>query len=898
MKGNELAADGQAAGVAPYSWLLQQKITIPDQISGYVDRPELIEAARPTRRPLTVLKASAGFGKTTLLSECCRRLRREGVATAWVSIDDRDEPYLLESYIAFACLEAGLQLAEHAQAEEVAPLFESRISAVVRELQGYDKPFVLAFDEVERLQNPFSVAVLEFLLQRAPPNLHLAMACREIPTGLNVAGAVMEGRAEVLGTEDMRFSKADVARFFELALSRKQLTREMDRSYGWPLAMRISRNGMAWGSKRVIGSEQDFVKNWIESRLTHGLSREDREFLFDLGMFEWFDAPLLDRVLERSDSARRLDSIVALEGLLEPHKSGEGASWRLHPLLREHCVRQRYRETPERFEHLSRRIAQALEGRGETLSAMRYASEAGDSEMVADIAERAGGARLWTHQGVVQLLAAERLLSDDQVAQRPRLALMRCAVLVLTGRMPECRKLYAEIVEARSTGEAREEWETVDHRVDDCFARTAMGIYGGDRATSDWVKSLRSEAAELTNALQADPLTRGHLEYGMCVWHQIEGDFDASLRLLAAARASLANSKYITLYGSLMQGQIDMAQGRIDSAESQFAKAKRIARSDFLLDPVPLVGCEITLKELKLECNREFDNIEPAMASNLLMNHGVPFSFFATASSLIIELRLRAGEAEEALNVATKTLNHLRAKGLFSFARYLAALRVSLLVITGELEAAERAWESESFPETADGCVDLIEQSWREMEAVSCARLRYLTAHRAFDEARDVSRALIACASGRRLRRTEMRALVLSIALEMRAGETESAIKHLQEFLALFAQSPYAWPLVQERAVCAPVLEAFLERHPQSTHRGDAQALLSAMQTPNRPPELELSEREREVLQRIGTQRDKEIAEALGLTVHGVRFHVRKIFHKFGVSNRAAAASRAQALGS
>ena len=59
-----------------------------------------------------------------------------------------------------------------------------------------------------------------------------------------------------------------------------------------------------------------------------------------------------------------------------------------------------------------------------------------------------------------------------------------------------------------------------------------------------------------------------------------------------------------------------------------------------------------------------------------------------------------------------------------------------------------------------------------------------------------------------------------------------------------------------------------------------------------RPPEL--SEREKEVLERLGRLQDKQIATELGLTGHGVRYHLRKLFAKLGAKTRAEALRRAR----
>ena len=104
-----LQSDGSAAAQGSNSRLLRRKVTIPDPIANQIHRARLVVAGM-TRTRITVLNAPAGFGKTTLLAECCRSLREDGVQTAWVSLDEYDEPALLDSYIAFSCRAAGLRI--------------------------------------------------------------------------------------------------------------------------------------------------------------------------------------------------------------------------------------------------------------------------------------------------------------------------------------------------------------------------------------------------------------------------------------------------------------------------------------------------------------------------------------------------------------------------------------------------------------------------------------------------------------------------------------------------------------------------------------------------------------------------------------------------------------------
>nr|WP_269060343.1 LuxR C-terminal-related transcriptional regulator [Citromicrobium bathyomarinum] len=60
----------------------------------------------------------------------------------------------------------------------------------------------------------------------------------------------------------------------------------------------------------------------------------------------------------------------------------------------------------------------------------------------------------------------------------------------------------------------------------------------------------------------------------------------------------------------------------------------------------------------------------------------------------------------------------------------------------------------------------------------------------------------------------------------------------------------------------------------------------------------ELSRREMDVLRALATGgSDKELARELGISDHGVRFHLKGVFKKLGVHDRLSAVVRAQEKG-
>ena len=885
----------------PLPWLLRQKVTIPDRVTGYLHRSALVERAMPTRGRVTVLKAPAGFGKTTLLAECCRRLSRDGIPTAWVSLDEHDEscePAVLDTYIAFACQCAGLDVPETQGPNEAVGAPVDRAEFVTWAIEAHGRPFVIALDELERLSRVESGSLLDILLNRGPPNLHLALACRELPAGLKIAGAALEGRATILTTDDLRFSKSESAGFLDLNLPRSDMAAAIDDAAGWPFALRVARNMMESGAQGGVRATQDIVENWVESRLFEGVGADDREFLLDIGLFDWIDAGLVDEVLERSDSVRRIDAMPVLVGLLEPVRGGASNSLRLHPLIKDHSARCRFRETPERFRLIHRRIAEALMRRGEIVSAMRHAVEAGDGALAGEFFESAGGVRLWLRQGLVQFLAADRLLSEDVIAARPRLALAHCAALMMSGRLEEARQRYratAGTLRDRVAGATEDDFEI---EVDECIVRGAIALFGGERIGSEWAQAVLADLAQLAASPRIAPQIRGNLEYGLCIGHHWTAQFEAALDRAARARQYLGASRYMTMYVDMQVGQVAMAQGRVSDAVAHYLSARRVARQSYVLDAAAMTIVKVLLQELELECGRLDPAGEPRSVPRALVASGTPFGAYAAASGTVIDLRFRDEGADSSLAALDEMLEHVRGAGLVSLVRYLCALRVLILATAGRVGDGERSWRLDDLPEDPAGCLDLDGQSWREMEALSCARLRWLIASERYEVGRVFAGGLRSAAAARGLRRTLMRALALTIVLEHRSGRPEAAVGHLREFLDLFADTAYVRPLVRDREDCEVVLGAYLDSAPDPVHRETAESLLAAICPVADNGQPALSERERDVLRRFEQrQRDKQIAADLGLTTYGVRYHIRSLFTKLEAHTRAEAVRRARELG-
>ena len=896
-------AGGRSGDTSSLPWLRLQKITLPARVAGYVERAKLIERAMPVRRRLTVLKAPGGFGKTTLLAAVSRRLRGMGVPVAWVSVDEQDEPATLDTYVACACRSAAAGVAAGSENLAIPVLSREgsgahgRTRIAMRQIANLDGRFVLVFDELERLESPGSAALVDFLLQHGPPNMHLAFACRRLPDGVNIAGTVLDGHAAIMSAEELRFSKSEARAFFDGSLSRAQLAEMMSESAGWPFALRVSRNAMKHGRRSDARESQEFVNNWVESRLFADLGVEERDFLLDIGLCEWMDAALIDEVLERSDSKRRIATMPSLSGLLELVRDGDIDRWRLHPLIREHCARRRYRETPQRFRAIHRRIAEALARRGQTVSAMRHAVEAGEPALAGDILEVAGGVRLCLREGAVSLVAAAKLLSDDVIATRPRLALVGCLALARSGRLQEARETYRSMVEKGSVGSPEPDASDAEYElaVDNFLVRDSILWYSGE-ITVEWIETQQRVLAWSEKSSRVDPMTRGFLGYGLCVDYAARAEFPTAIEWATRARRCFDGNPYMRAYTDVQEGQIAMAQGRVKDAAAHYGRAAQVARRHCPHDGLLAAVCESQLQELSLECNRLAPGTAWTSVPEVLVT-GVSIAAFAAASGVVLRLRFEDEGVESALAAADELRDHARTAGVPLMTCCLSALRVSLLARAGRLDDAEEVWTSDGLPEQPADCLDLTGQNWREMEAVSCARLRLMIGRGHFEACRAFAGELRELAGTRGLTRTLMRALVLSMVLEHCAGEETAAIAHLEAYLRAYVVTPYAGPLVRERATSAQVLRAFLDSAVDSGSKETARSLLAAMDPAHDPGQPVLTAREMEVLQRLEAEPDKRIAASLNLSAYGVRYHIRKVFTKLGARNRAHAVRRAREMG-
>ncbi|MCY4119448.1 MAG: hypothetical protein OXG72_00810, partial [Acidobacteria bacterium] len=654
------------------------------------------------------------FGKTALLGHCCRVLREQGVVVAWLSLDEEDGPGSLAAYLALAFEAAGLETFGEGGAPAGGTLAEPadrpadsqadyRINLLVRALERHGAPCVLALDEVERLRNPGGVGTLNALLRRAPRNLHVGLAFREQPPELEVAMFALEGREVAVTAEDLRFSRSDIARFFDQRLSRLELASVAADSAGWPIALRIHRNAGHRGNGHAEDAERT-VSGWIETRLWRGVPDEDRDFVLDAALFDSLDPDLIDEVLEMRSSGRRIASMRSLTGLLST-RGGGAPAMQLHPLVKEYCEGRRFEETPDRFRAIHRGIAQALARRGRSVEALRHAGEAGDVALLGEIAERAGGVRLWLEQGLEALRVMDGLLTGEVLERHPRLALVRCVALTVAGDIVGARNIYAAT--AAATDDFTRDREGGD---DGALRIDHLLVYGlvemcGCRPHGEFAAHTLPAGMDVIEETDTAALFRGVFCLGLCMNYNQRGGFDEAVEWAERARAVLGHGSPYLLHTELQIGAAAMARGRADEAQARYERALGAARASHLRDAGALMLGEVLAAELAFERSGDAAAVDGTRLSPRLLGEcGAWLDIFAASTEVETELALLQDGAGAALGRVEEVCAYARRTGRPSLERFLSALRVSVLLAGGGAGEAEQAWRADRLPEEADAC--------------------------------------------------------------------------------------------------------------------------------------------------------------------------------------------------
>jgi LuxR family maltose regulon positive regulatory protein len=526
---------------------LATRLRPPPRRANLVERSRLTALLdQGTRRPVTLLSAPAGFGKTTLLAEWARGC---GLPVAWLSLEgaDSDRAHLLASLVAAVRRldpEIGAEAAQMLRAMQAPPL-SAVADSLLEDLAQRPAQRVLVLDDCHLVSSPDAEEQLAEIVQRLPEELHLFIATRVDPA---LPLARMRARAQLgeLRAGDLRFRPQEAAAFLRqvmgLELEEGEIALLEQRTEGWAAglqmaALSLQRRADRSQFIRSFGGSHRYIMDYLVGEVLEGQPAEVQQFLLCTSILERFRAELCDQVAERSGSQAILEGLDRANLFLVP--LDEERSWyRYHHLFAE-LLRHRLalQRNAEQIAELHLRAGRWLEENGDPEAAMRHFLAG---------RKHSEGMRLmcrWhevlmSRGGLGTLLGWADRLPGEEVARSPEACAVLGTVYVWAGR-PERAERYFAQVDALLAAEA-------------------------DDGSSSRASSLRGRAA-IMRAFMADMAGAPDRAIEMAG----EGE-----RLIPAGTISFTRSLVPYILGRAFR-----YKGELDKAEACIQEVVRVARS-------------------------------------------------------------------------------------------------------------------------------------------------------------------------------------------------------------------------------------------------------------------------------------------------------------------------------
>lgn len=932
------------------SRLLATKLYVPPIRPELVPRPRLIERLKAGLwGKLILVSAPAGFGKTTLLSECAARC---DWPVAWLSLDKGDNDpgrfwaYLIAALQTIPALRAAgvgdvalTQLHPTGLAATAAPApLEAVLTGLLNEIvTTASSPFILILDDLHLIAERQIHDGLTFLLEHLPSQVHLVLSGRADPpwplARLRARGEIVELRAQ-----DLRFTPEEAAAFLNnvmhLDLPPEDIAALDARTEGWIAGLQMvaismqgrrrthGAGGLSNFIKALTGSHR-FILDYLVEEVLDQQSPGIQAFLLKTSILERLTAPLCDAVAEVNAGQTILAQLEQANLFLVP-LDDERRWYRYHHLFADLLhIRLEQNSTPQEIAVLHRRAARWYEQNDLIAEAIGHALSAGDVDQVAHLAERNALAALYQGQ-VTTVVGWLDALPGEVVCSRPWLCIARAWVLASTGRWDAVAIALQNAEQAAGEAPQPEAQRIAAHIL---ALRTYATAIEGDLSGA---KHLARQALDRLPREDLPVRSLVTLLLGSALRHS--GDLAAAAKLLTAAidagRVAGDSHGAVTLLSALAAIQIEQGQLGKAAANSREALALadeyvgRCGRPLQFLGPV-----HARLSTLYREWNDPQAAVYHARQGLALSSSWGHLEAVVTGYETLAYALQAAGDIGAALEAMDKARQTSAGLSAWYEART-AAAQARLWLILGDVEAAGRWSDQAAGLETEtplgfDRLHDYFTKAWT------------LVAQNKPDRALDLLARLSAMIDAAGATGFLIESLVLrTIALQAR-GELEWTVFPLEHALFLAEPEGYVRTFIDHGQLMVEPLTAILAEQQQGRPAAAWRLtpayivkLLAALgketteweeplsvpqqrdqihtahtdsrrgANPTIPLVEPLSERELEVLHLLSTSLPTpDIADELFISVSTVRTHIKNIYGKLDVHNRIGAVERSRELG-
>jgi LuxR family transcriptional regulator, maltose regulon positive regulatory protein len=877
--------------------ILPTKLHISRAKTRLVSRPHLLgQLNRIGDYKLILISASAGYGKSTLLSQW---VEQSSLDIAWLSLDKGDnDPGRFLAYMinALRTLKAELgqgilELLASPQQPDILALMAGFLQEM-RELTG---EIVLVLDDYQLIEEKMIHDTITLLLNHLPAHLHLVIASRTAPP-LPVARLRAQGELLELRPADLCFVPEEAGFFLneimQLDLPGETITGLMALTEGWVTGLQLAalvlqNQGDRTQSLSRFSGNHRYIFDYLANEVFAQQSEAIQDFLLQTAILERLCGELCEAVTGQAGGQTRLAELERANLFLIP-LDDEQRWYRYHHLFSDFLARRWQQELPAtQFQTLHRRAAQWYAEAGFIEEALNHHLAVKDFEAMARLLEQYTP-QIWARGQMVTLRKWAGALPETFIWSKPHLALAYVSTLVDTNYLDEAER-HLQQLETLHQIDQQPDSELYDEVL---VLRCAIAYFRGDKPT----------ALSLVDQLEVRfPRQNMHLRSFFALnlgsIYSWRGEIERATYYLEEAikSAHLAGSAYLAF---LTRGQLATFQlqwGQLHGAYQTHQQAIHMFKR-----PLPVTGwMYFSLAGLLYEWNKLTEAAQQLAIGVELYQHRENLATLINASSLKAWLQWQQGKAEAANSTLQEGIELAQQHPETGLLTRLLASQAELALAQGHLDRVGHWAETQSLQPDS-----LLRQPYE----VGRALIGVLLAQGRFRQAMTLLEPLKAAAVTQKQTGRMIQLAVREALAWQGQGNSGRARQHLIEALVLAQPGGYIRSFVDAGPLLAPLLTQLTQPHGLNIAGDEADRIMIYAETLLRafppgaiepgPPSPLLTPRELEVLTLIAAGlTNEQIAARLVIAKGTVKKHLDNLYAKLDVRTRTQAVAQARRSG-
>jgi LuxR family maltose regulon positive regulatory protein len=920
-----------SSAAAPFDGLIATKL-MPAAMDGRLVSRESLFGSHSGRAGIPSvfsIVAAAGSGKSTLMAQLHQSLVQQGVRTCWLSLDaDDNSPVAFAIYFLSALSTIDASLA----GEDLSTLrsnpvrdFDALFDTLIGRLSILDHTTTVFIDDFQNVTDPHVLRFLNRLLVRLPPTLHLVLASRvQLPLDLariRVAGALTEIDQECLNFDEAQ-AGAFLKRYHELELAPDDLQALLATTEGWPtgiqlaaLALRRHRGSAGELIKTFSGRDKDLTRYLVETVL-RSQSELVRGFLLKTGPLHRMSPDLCRATSGHPNSAEMLEHL-GRSNLFVIELDRNGQWYRYHHLFAEFLRNELRRTGPDEYRVVCESAADWCHAKGLTTEAIQYALDGESYDKATDLIARHSPRLAQFHGDHYTVLDWMRRLPSQFHDHRPESLLAHAWSLAFSRSSDVAMQLTERVLDGLKL-EHGPRWH-LDLERRQHLQMTAQVVQAVTRAAAEDMEDCFAQANALRSSLpKSESFLIGVVCNCLSLCHFAKGDFKLSAEVATEAyrHGQRAGAFFPTLWAEFLQGMANVELGHLNVAHDAGQRAHASARSEgsgfsYGVGLSSLINAEVAIQRCDFDKSREF--LVDGRSFKEVFGPTEPVLAAIRNEARVYAWNNELGAACRVLQQGQDTALGTQNSRLYAT---LAMEEATLQLIAGDVTGARAtAQRTLLLVEPGSSRAPFSQRSLRSARQLLEARFQIAQQcpEGAIKVLTKLQQAVGAPTQGCfSLAVTAVRALAL-----WNADRRSDAARELDRALSVAAPEFHLYPIASAGRALLPVLEAIVERRTDavayididkklklqssllsflrretSTHRGvEAKP---AHQTDVLDP---LTSREAELLSLVHTGlSNRQLADALLVSVTTVKWHLHNIYEKMGVRSRSAATARAREM--